>query len=190
MPMRDLWQMWEASIPHSVIDLLEIEGSEQARLNTQVGVVSDHEQLDSLRHGDYRDASKIPGIQNLILEYVNQANENAFRFDIEKLGTITYTNYGKYPDLGGNAKHWHMDTTFHHNLRYTRKLTVHIQMSDSDESVGGDFLFKWAEQPDPVALRKKGTVLIFPSYLEHKITKVTQGQYRNITAFVLGSHWV
>tara|TARA_B100001939_G_scaffold255589_1_gene222494 strand:- start:2471 stop:3052 length:582 start_codon:yes stop_codon:yes gene_type:complete len=193
MPMRDFWRMWPESIPSDTVDKIESICLNQPIVDRHlIGQknISPHDVLDSMRNGIYREVDSIDFLNNLILGYVNQVNEEVFRFDIEKLGPMTYTNYGKYDDKGGNHKCWHMDANFHNNLRLQKKLTVHIQISDTTECEGGDFLFHDVENPPKEELRRKGTVLVFPSYLKHKITKVTKGEYRNITGFVLGPAWV
>jgi PKHD-type hydroxylase len=193
MPVRDLWRMWPESISYDVIEEIESICSENLIINRATSgnnSTSPHDHLDGMRGGEYRTADGIDDLNNLILGYVNQVNEEVFRFDIEKLGDVTYTNYGKYRDTGGNSRCWHMDSSFSSPKAIQKKLSVHIQLADPTEYEGGDFIFKDVENPPADKLRKKGTVLVFPSYLEHKITKVTSGEYRNITAFVLGPAWV
>lgn len=191
-PRKPKWQMWEEGIPHHVIDdFVEKFENEIEPLEASFGITSEHEVRDDLRQAQVRLVDNYPGIQNLLVPFINQANENAFRFDIEKILWARYTIYGRpvQPDYMSNATEWHHDINYIHEKDHERKLTVHVQMSDDHESKGGDFMFKWAENPPPDALRKKGTVLVFPSYLEHRISKVTDGSNKHITAWVIGPSW-
>lgn len=188
MELRPLWQMWEQAIPHEVIDEFSMKFRSVSSIDGHTGHVSDHEVRDNIRGATVKLVDNIPGVESLILPFINDANENAFQFDIEKIETVRYTAYSE-GDYAAASKDWHTDINFVHGFPFDRKLTVHVQMSDFHESQGGDFEFKWAENPSTDALSKKGTVLVFPSYLDHRISKVTSGSNRNITAWVQGPNW-
>ena len=56
----------------------------------------------------------------------------------------------------------------------TRKLSFSLLLSDSDDYEGGDLLLHTQIQPTETK-RKKGTIIFFPSYTLHEVTKVTKG---------------
>ena len=67
-----------------------------------------------------------------------------------------------------------------------------IQLSDSDEYEGGDFEFDndiLANPPDKNILREKGRVLIFPSFLPHKVNPVTKGIRKSLVTWIEGPAW-
>lgn len=66
-----------------------------------------------------------------------------------------------------------------------RKLTVVIQLTDEDCYEGGDLIIQCYEK-EVVASRKKGTVIIFPSFLLHRITPVIKGVRHSMVSFVYG----
>ena len=73
---------------------------------------------------------------------------------------------------------------------HDRKLSVTIQLSDSNDYEGGDFVFDQEYQsPDPKALRKKGTILVFPSPIRHAVKPVTKGTRKSLVAWVEGPKW-
>ena len=72
-----------------------------------------------------------------------------------------------------------------------RKLSMTIQLSDSHEYEGGDFKFRddITNLPTKEQLRKKGTVLIFPSFLYHSVQPVTKGIRKSLVTWIEGPAW-
>ena len=66
-----------------------------------------------------------------------------------------------------------------------RKLTVVIQLTDENEYEGGDLIIQCYEK-EIIASRKIGTVIIFPSFLLHRITPVTKGVRHSMVTFAHG----
>jgi PKHD-type hydroxylase len=58
-----------------------------------------------------------------------------------------------------------------------RKLSLTVQLSDPSEYEGGDFhIWYGGDEGQFITMPKeKGTVLIFPSFLMHRVTPVTKG---------------
>ena len=91
------------------------------------------------------------------------------------------TNRGKYD--------WHHDVDWNSTAPYDRKISVTVQLSDPSEYEGGRFEFMETEQPQEEA-RVKGTVLMFPSYLQHRVTPVTEGVRKSLVAWFSGPRWL
>jgi PKHD-type hydroxylase len=62
-----------------------------------------------------------------------------------------------------------------------------VQLSDPSEYEGG--LFKIENQEIPLWYREKGTVMVFPSYLRHRVEPVTRGVRRSLVAWFEGPRW-
>jgi len=67
---------------------------------------------------------------------------------------------------------WYMD--FHSGEISHRKLSVTVQLSDGDSYEGGDLQFVINNRIENVP-RRKGTVIVFPSFALHRVTKITSG---------------
>lgn len=78
---------------------------------------------------------------------------------------------------------WHLD--YGPGPHSIRKLSVTVQLSDDDDYDGGDFELFYSFTPDR-AVRRLGTVIIFPSYVLHRVTAVTRGVRRSLVAWVSG----
>ena len=70
---------------------------------------------------------------------------------------------------------------------YDRKLSVVIQLSDPTTYQGGDFQFQDVETP--VNFRTQGSILVFPSYLPHRVTEITDGVRYSLVDWLEGPRW-
>ena len=66
-----------------------------------------------------------------------------------------------------------------------RKLSVIIQLSDENSYEGGDLILQHYEKPCKMS-RKRGSVIIFPSFLLHKVEPVTKGIRNSLVIFAYG----
>lgn len=116
-----------------------------------------------------------------------EANNTLWHFDLfTALDCIQYTEY--YATEGGHYN-WHQDIG--PGPMSKRKISITVQLSDSDEYEGGDLeIFKGG---DPnfadKAPRGKGVVFIFPSFMMHRVTPVTKGTRRSFVLWVGGTHY-
>ena len=78
---------------------------------------------------------------------------------------------------------WHLD--FGAGEISARKLSMTIQLSDPDEYEGGDLQFM-INQKVVSAPREKGTIIIFPSFIIHRVTPITKGTRQSIVGWVSG----
>jgi len=118
-----------------------------------------------------------------ILAMVNEANEALWNF---KIGGIQDSiQYTEYHGDGGHYD-WHMDIgpgSISH-----RKVSVVIQLSDPDHYKGGELLL-WNGGEPKVAQKGKGNVMIFPSYLMHKVNPTFDGTRKSLVLWAGISHY-
>jgi PKHD-type hydroxylase len=55
-------------------------------------------------------------------------------------------------------------------------------LSDAQEYEGGDF----ESFDNPVGVRTKGTLIVFPSFVHHRVTPVTKGYRQSLAAMLVG----
>lgn len=97
---------------------------------------------------------------------------------------IQFTEY--YASEGGHYG-WHQDIG--KGPTSIRKVSITVQISDPNEYEGGD-LEIWKGGDAPIkAPRGKGTVVVFPSYMMHRVTKVTYGKRQSLVLWVGGDHY-
>ena len=76
---------------------------------------------------------------------------------------------------------WHTDIKSGDSVR---KLSFSLQLTDSDEYVGGDLEFMPSIKD--TKLRNKGHITIFPSYLVHRVSAMQSGVRHTIVGWIYG----
>jgi PKHD-type hydroxylase len=123
-----------------------------------------------------------PGIEEhrWIFERTEQVvAATAAHFGFELTGFYEGVQYYEYPE--GGFLDAHMDIAKGHMS--TRKLGISVQLSDSADYDGGDLEFLSSMQTGP---REKGSVIIFPAFMMHRVTPVTRGLRKCLVSWVHG----
>ena len=129
-------------------------------------------------------------IKNLIMNYIIDANEKAnWNFNIEECENIQFTIYGKKQHYD-----WHSDSfeNPYEMGKYKgliRKISASILLNENFKE--GDFLFNIRNGNDPnqeykINEKTTGTVIVFPSHIRHKVTKVIEGTRYSLVCWSLG----
>ena len=131
-----------------------------------------------------------------IQPYIRMANSNAgWNFDWDWSESCQFTEYKK-----GQFYDWHCDSHIepynepeeqekHGKLR---KLSMTVSLSDPEEYEGGDLEFDFrntdeGSQPRICEeIRKKGSVIIFPSFVWHRVKPVTKGTRHSLVCWNIG----
>ena len=117
-----------------------------------------------------------------LTSFVHHYNNQCYRYRIGFIETLQFTEYkvGYFYD-------WHRDTLDkEYNIFFEqRKLSISIQLTDPSEYEGGDLEFYHPEGPKK-APRQKGTAIIFPSYMYHRVTPVTKGRRLSLVSWING----
>jgi PKHD-type hydroxylase len=111
---------------------------------------------------------------------VSEANNEMWNFNLAGMGEEI--QYAVYPPDGGHYS-WHMDTGPGKFSR--RKISITVQLCHEDEYEGGDLQLKIGngEKETP---KGKGTTVIFPSYLLHRVSPLTSGYRKSLVLWVTG----
>jgi predicted 2-oxoglutarate/Fe(II)-dependent dioxygenase YbiX len=77
------------------------------------------------------------------------------------------------------------------NLNIAEVESLHIQCdANQDVNFGGEFTGRVVANlrsgKSVVAPREKGTAIVFPSFINHRITKITKGTRRSIVGWITG----
>lgn len=108
-----------------------------------------------------------------------QSNNERYGFDIHGFHHgLQLARYGE-----GDFFDWHLD--FGPGQTSNRKLSISVQLSDSDEYEGGDLQFM-INQKIVNAPRAKGTIVVFPSFIIHRVTPITKGERQSIVGWLAG----
>ena len=184
--MNSIWQMWQGGVDPTVCDRIILECEQLQPMEAVIGDGRNIEQSlnTQVRRSEVRWAGHIGWIKNLVQDFASRANKQAFGFDISFLEDIQYTIYNGTDE---GYYDWHFDTFWGNSTAFDRKISLIIQLSNPSEYEGGEFLIdKQYEQPDPMQLKTRGTVLCFPSPIRHTVKPVTSGVRKSLVAWIEG----
>ena len=123
-------------------------------------------------------------IYNKFNQAVNYANEKSgWNFDTDWNESIQFTTYKK-----NGFYNWHYDmfpepikdTDKHFNNKQ-RKLSMTCLLNDPKDYEGGGFMLQWIDDHGKLIKHKVkelntvGNIIVFPSFINHKVEPVTKG---------------
>ena len=176
--------MWSGAVHPDVINAIK-KRAEDAALQDAT-IFSGEEKNDGIRRSQVQWPSHDNATRQFLWQYIQQANRNAFGFDVDNVGDIQYTEYDEADE---GHYDWHHDINWAEDRAYSRKLSITVQLTGEDDYEGGEFSFCEVQNPDLDASKKLGTVLVFPSYLQHKVAPVTKGKRISLVGWFEGPRW-
>lgn len=178
--MRQSWQMWPGALNDEIIGRIESAAGETKRAGTFNSGGAD------IRSSRVAWLTGHQWVLDMLHHYADAANQAAFHAHIHKKADIQFTEY--HASENGHYS-WHHDIDWARNDGLDRKLSITVQLSDPGEYEGGEFSFSEVQTPDVAQSKQKGTVLVFPSYLQHAVSPVTSGVRKSLVAWFEGPQW-
>ena len=134
----------------------------------------------TIRWIDYRD----PRVEWLVSQLgymVKEANRQLYKLDLygftEKLQFTEYEGQGRHydwhPDIGPNMS--------------KRKISIVVQLSDEKDYEGGELLINTGQLLVPS--KSQGSVILFPSFLMHKVEPLRSGNRYSLVSWISGNTW-
>ena len=199
------WYFQSAIPPKICDDIIEYGKSQQE----QIALTGDYDP-NTIDEKDIKDVSKKrksnvvwmddPWIYKEIHPLIHAANQNAgwnFQWDFSESCQFTKYKLNQFYD-------WHCDSW---NKPYDkpnepnthgkiRKLSVTVSLSDETEYEGGDFEFDFRSSDDGSnqpqickEIKPKGSVVVFPSFVWHRVKPVISGTRYSLVMWNLGQPW-
>lgn len=185
--MKNVWEVWTGALSVSECDSILNRAADYAEADATIGFSSSLRSDLAYRTSTIRwlDVLRETVIVNRIMDFVRSSNRTNFGVDMEAPYEIQFTEY-----RATNKGHydWHHDVWMESPRPYARKLSVVVQLSDPDDYEGGQFEFFGITCPGP-EFAARGSVLIFPSFLLHRVLPVTKGLRRSLVTWVEGPNW-
>ena len=134
-------------------------------------------------------------LENYVANRIKLVNQKYWSFDLIKFEPLQYSVYNK-----GDYYDWHSDQ---HGSKYAdgmvRKLSFTIALNDDYE--GGEFEVatlssaKKLPKINIINVNKeedfsKGTAIVFPSFVWHRVAPVTKGVRKSLVGWVVGKPFV
>jgi len=197
----------EALPPHLCEDIIKL-GNAQQELIASTGSIDvekvSEKELDFMKQ---KRNSNITWLEeqwmyDIIDYYVKEANKEAgWNVDVNWYESIQFTKYKLNQHYG-----WHQDSwsepykdDAHKNYRgKIRKLSCIIALSDPNDYEGGNLDFKFYDDiPDQEQkihtceqIKPRGNIVVFPSYIWHRVQPVTKGTRYSLVAWGLGNPYI
>lgn len=186
--MKNLWELWPGALPANYCDYVINRARRHPEHNATVGFDPNgppkpNHRTSTIRWLDVQNEDA--DIAETCMRFINRSNRNNFGFDVWKMNEIQFTEY-----LGEQKGHydWHHDVFWENDAPYDRKLSIVIQLSDESDYTGGEFEFFGCPTPGP-EWKKRGSVLVFPSFFHHKVHPVTSGHRISLVSWIEGPKW-
>lgn len=175
------WVWWEGAFNEQELDWLQGQ-AKRAEQNAQVGGGSGGAVNQKIRRSQVSWLNNTPDTKwvfDRLADVVSKMNARHFRFDLTGFGeSLQLTNY----DQSENGMYgWHQD----YGGGISRKLSMAMQLTDPSEYEGGNLQMLTSGEPQNVR-KQRGLIAVFPSYVLHQVTPVTQGSRQSLVAWVSG----
>lgn len=121
------------------------------------------------------------GLYEKLMGIIEQCNREYYNFEITGLSeNLQYTEYeAEYEGYYD----YHLDIGS--GIESSRKLSITVQLSDESEYEGGELEFVTGCEKKH-ATKKQGDVIVFPSYLLHKVNPITRGKRCSLVTWIGG----
>ena len=164
-----------------VEQILALWNEHQADMASVSGDVDNHYEVELRKSSVIMlpPADQTMWIYKKLSDAVLQANKERYDFDL--VGYNDYLQLTRYAE--GEFFDWHLD--FGTKAVSTRKLSITIQLSDESEYEGGELQFM-TNNKTVVAPKTKGTAIMFPSFVMHRVTPITKGVRHSIVGWASG----
>ena len=112
------------------------------------------------------------------LEHILLDLNNEYKFELHEFHEGFQV--AEYLAPGGHYS-WHNDIGT--GKFSTRKLSMTVQLSEASDYEGGELEFSDSTAPAP---KEIGSLIVFPSYLTHRVNPVTSGLRKSLVSWVSG----
>jgi len=173
----EAWAWWDGAFTSQELDWLQ-DKAKKATQTATVGSGVDRE-LRRSQVSWLSNAQDTQWVFERLAQVAAQINAKHFRFDLFGFGeALQLTNY----DQSESAMYgWHQD----YGSGVSRKLSMSLQLTDPAEYEGGNLQILTSGHPQTIS-KQRGLIAVFPSYILHQVTPVTQGSRQSLVAWVSG----
>lgn len=113
----------------------------------------------------------------ILQAHVNNINAYKWHYNITGFEDIQIGYYSE-----GSHYDWHSDATWPDANNMQRKLSAILMLSDPNDYEGGLLELKNIELPK----LSQGSLIVFPSIMQHRVTEVTKGDRYTAVAWAIG----
>jgi len=179
------YQVWDGVFTPEELDRIEAHG-ESLPLGWGTvrsdGVVGDrpNEKIRNVREALMPPAPDILWLYEKLEKLVRILNQQVYQFDL--YGFSEPFKYMVYHGVNGGHFDWHVDQGM---LPAPRKLSASLQLTDGEDYEGCDLEIH-GHYPMATAPRNRGALIVFPSYVLHRVTPIRSGTRKALVIWSTG----
>ena len=210
MAYQTVW--FSTDLPEDVIDIVERDLKDNFNNKLEDSKVGKDTTNKDIRNSQNTWIRSDHWISGFLWHYIMRGNRENFLYDVNNIDgeALQYTRYGV-----GSYYGWHTDQSIatyykpeaipkktvdadnkqstedfiNKGIELVRKLSFTLQLSHHDDYEGGNVQFMNEMGKSYFAPRKRGTMIIFDSRLNHRVCKVTKGVRKSIVGWCVGPRW-
>lgn len=165
--------VWRNAVPNKLCDLILEERKNLQEAEAGVGNLSVNRKFRDSKVSWLPTGHWLEGI--LCNFGINANNQSGWNFELSTPENVQLTRYQK-----GGYYNFHNDTLLLDDS-LIRKVSVVLLLNETSEFEGGKFEFE-----DEAIELSKGTLIAFPSFINHRVTPVTEGDRYSAVCWVNG----
>ncbi len=212
MILKNYYYYHVNAIPHSLCDDIIKEGKRIGVTSGLIGGVVDDKTLkrtkdDKELHKKRKSLVSFfsePWVYKELHPFIHAANNDAgWRFQWDHSEAVQYTEYNVGEYYGWHADSWEEPYKDNKTPAYNgriRKLSMTLSLTNPEEYDGGNLEFDFRNDTDYendktskrlcTEIRPKGSMIVFPSFVWHRVTPVTRGLRQSLVMWSLGKPFV
>lgn len=134
-----------------------------------------------------RDDANFTNLCARLATRIHRANGLTFGFDLTDFDDMQFT---EYPARRAGKYDWHEDNCWvpavEARTPFDRKLSCVLLLNPAEDYEGGQLELDQGQTPVPDRFNAVGDLLLFPSFLRHRVTPVTRGSRFSLVTWVKG----
>ena len=179
--LRTLYRVWTSALNGAEVD--RVLAAAHARPSEGAKTFSSYRDTMGVRSATVCWMDQ-PWLRDLLQGYIEKANRDDFHLPLDGAAEFQLITYAASQ---GDHYDWHHDVDWASPSARARKLSITVQLSESDAYTGGDFELE--DLKTNADFRPKGTVIVFPSVLRHRISPVSTGTRIALVGWFSGPRW-
>lgn len=193
--MKHTYMFYEDAVSPEICNSIISRFNEENFRSGVVGAGGQGRVDTNIRDAEVQWAPKYDLVESILTRFIIQANQEAlWNFDITEPELV---QIGKYKE--GQFYGQHIDCyikgsdiigTGNGNavvvpLLTQRKISASLLLNDESDYDGGDLIVI----EEVIQRKKQGTIIVFPSFMAHKVTPVTRGVRYSAVCWMTGPKW-
>lgn len=190
--MKSWWYYYDKGLHHSEVQYIKDYAKTLKPMVGTVGHGGSSVVNKNMRNSHVKWMTKDPSIQWLfdrISLFALRANKECFNFQLPNEPFLNFDafQFTQYHSKQQQHYDWHTDNNWitQNQSSWDRKLSVVVQLTEVDKYEGGILQLDGVVIPAD-KFRNPGDIVIFPSFLKHRVTPVTKGARQSLVTWITG----